>query len=68
MQPYYDEDASTHENKSPNTTVLRAQHSGDRKLDDNNNFYTFKFNIHKMATKYKLDILPLEHYRNENRT
>lgn len=37
VQPYYDEDASTHENKSPNTTVLRAQHSGDRKLDDNNN-------------------------------
>ena len=37
VQPYYDEDASTHENKSPNTTVVRAQHSGDRKLDDNNN-------------------------------
>ena len=37
MQPYYDEDASTYENKSPNTTVVRAQHSGDRKLDDNNN-------------------------------
>ena len=38
VQPYYDEDISTHENnKSPKTTVIRAQHSGDRKLDNNNN-------------------------------